>query len=65
MDQARRLFFRRAGLIAAAPAVGIAKVIGIKPAIAAPATFGNGEILTAEMLNEEFSKIREQIRQVA
>lgn len=61
MDKSRRGFFRRAGLVAAVPTVGVAKVIGVRPELPAPATFRNGDCLTAEALNEEFDKLRNMI----
>lgn len=64
MNPSRREFFRRAGLVAAIPTLGVAKVVGIKPALAAPAAFSAGMVLTAEMLNHEFFKIHEIINSI-
>ena len=61
MEKSRRLFFRKLGIFAAAPAVGIAKAIGASPAPLPKPPFETDQILEAKDLNDRFNAIHDRL----
>ena len=61
MNETRRIFFRKVGVFVAAPVVGLAKVLCATPKPPALEPFRNGDVLTAESLNNKFRRLDERI----
>jgi hypothetical protein len=62
MNESRRRFFGRAGLIVAAPTVGVIKAIGAMPKPETLPPFTSGMLLTASELNSRFERLEYMIR---